>query len=402
MGNVGAAPLRMLVVDDDPQILRAVGRTLRASGHEVDLATRGGDAIERIGCAPYDVVLSDIAMPGMDGVALLHAIREKDLHVPVVLVTGEPTVNTAVQALELGAFRYLTKPVAPGELEQTVVTAARMYRMAQFKLAASTLLGHSPRLGADRVGLEASFQRALATLWMAYQPIFDVSAGRVYGFEALLRTKEASLRDPLAVLDAAERLSRLDELGQLVRAHTATDLRDSLQGSLLFVNLHVRDLLDDELFDERSPLSRLAENVVLEITERSSLCAVRDVRTRVARLRDLGFRIALDDLGAGYAGLTSFALLEPDYVKLDMDLVRDIHHSRTKQKIIASMARLAKDMGIHVIAEGVGSAAEQDVVVELGCGLVQGYFLGKPARLDDRPLTDPHADPYLLPPALRR
>src|SRR6478609_6042476 len=173
MAHVDTAPLRMLVVDDDPEILRAVSRTLRAAGHEVDLAAQGTEAIERIGTHPYDVVLSDIAMPGMDGVKLLQAIRSKDLHVPVILVTGEPTVDSAVQALELGAFRYLTKPVAPGELQKAVLTAARMYRMAQVKLAAATLLGHSPRLGTDRVGLEASFQRALSTLWMAYQPIVD-------------------------------------------------------------------------------------------------------------------------------------------------------------------------------------------------------------------------------------
>ncbi len=381
MDGADTAPLRMLVVDDDPEILRAVGRTLRAAGHEVDVATQGTDALARIGVFPYDVVLSDIAMPGMDGVALLQAIRSRDLHVPVILVTGEPTVNSAVQALELGAFRYLTKPVAATELTTTVLTAARMYRMAQVKLAAAEFLGNSPRLGADRVGLEASFQRALSTLWMAYQPIVDATSGRVYGFEALLRTREPSLTGPLAVLDAAERLERLDEVGQLVRSHTASDMRAFLDGASLFVNLHVRDLLDEALFDEGAALSRRATHVILEITERTSLCSVPDVRTRIARLRDLGYRIALDDLGAGYAGLTSFALLDPDFVKLDMDLVRDVQHSRTKQKIIAAMVQLARDMGMHVIAEGVSSEAEQSAVVDLGCGLVQGYFLGKPAKL---------------------
>src|SRR6185295_4104906 len=112
----------------------------------------------------------------------------------------------------------------------------------------------------------------------------------------------------------------------------------------------------------------------------ASLDDVRDARAKVARLRELGFRIALDDLGAGYAGLTSFALLEPEFVKLDMSLVRDIHQSVTKQKIVGSMVRLCHDMGKEIIAEGVENREERDALVELSCDLLQGYFFAKPGK----------------------
>ena len=94
----------------------------------------------------------------------------------------------------------------------------------------------------------------------------------------------------------------------------------------------------------------------------------------------MGFRIAVDDLGAGYAGLTSFALLEPEIVKLDMTLVRDIHESATKQKLVKSMAALCKDMGMVVVAEGVETTAERDVLAGLGCDLMQGYLFAKPGK----------------------
>jgi EAL domain-containing protein (putative c-di-GMP-specific phosphodiesterase class I) len=97
-------------------------------------------------------------------------------------------------------------------------------------------------------------------------------------------------------------------------------------------------------------------------------------------LRELGFRIALDDLGAGYAGLTSFALLEPEFVKLDMSLVRDVHQNATKQKVIGSMVRLCHEMDKQIIAEGVESRDERDALVELGCDLLQGYFFAKPGK----------------------
>jgi EAL domain-containing protein (putative c-di-GMP-specific phosphodiesterase class I) len=114
--------------------------------------------------------------------------------------------------------------------------------------------------------------------------------------------------------------------------------------TLLFVNLHARDLMDEGLAAPSSPLASIASRVVLEITERASLDEVTDVRGTVTRLREMGFRIAIDDLGAGYAGLTSFAHLEPEFVKLDMTLVRDVHQSAVKQKLVRSMTKLCKDI----------------------------------------------------------
>jgi EAL domain-containing protein (putative c-di-GMP-specific phosphodiesterase class I) len=120
--------------------------------------------------------------------------------------------------------------------------------------------------------------------------------------------------------------------------------------------------------------------VVLEITERSSLDRVADLPSKVALLREIGFRIAVDDLGAGYAGLTSLALLEPEIVKLDMTLVRDVHQSPTRQKLIRSMTSLCRDMGMLVVAEGVETLAEREALRELGCDLLQGYLFAKPGK----------------------
>ena len=138
------------------------------------------------------------------------------------------------------------------------------------------------------------------------------------------------------------------------------------------------DLTDPALSDPESPLSKIAHRVVLEITERSSLDEVRDARRRVAALREMGFRIAVDDLGAGYAGLSSFTLLEPEIVKLDMSLVRDIHVTSTKQKVVRSMTALSKDMGMIVVAEGVETTEERDCLLDLGIDLLQGFLFAKP------------------------
>src|SRR5262249_56020690 len=114
----------------------------------------------------------------------------------------------------------------------------------------------------------------------------------------------------------------------------AKTLDEQAMTSLLFINLHAMELDDDSLMSAAAPLSRHAARVVLEVTERAPLEKIRDVTGRVAQLRALGYRIAVDDLGAGYAGLTSFAHLEPEVVKVDMSLIRGIDRSPMKQKLL--------------------------------------------------------------------
>jgi EAL domain-containing protein (putative c-di-GMP-specific phosphodiesterase class I) len=123
-----------------------------------------------------------------------------------------------------------------------------------------------------------------------------------------------------------------------------------------------------------------ANRVVLEITERASLERVKDVKAKLSELRRIGFRIATDDLGAGYAGLTSFATLEPEFVKLDMSLVRDIDRNHTKEALVRSMASVCKELGMMVVAEGVETPQECDRLVALGCDFLQGYLLAKPGK----------------------
>ncbi len=369
----------VLVVDDEPELLRGVSRGLKLQGYSVTEARNGEEAVQHLSRRAFDVVVSDIVMPGMGGIQLLKEVRQHDLHVPVVLMTGEPAVSTAVQALEYGAFHYLTKPVESEALDTIVQKAVRMHRMARVKQQAAELLGHAGALGTDRAGLEASFDRAMSSMWMAYHPIIDVTKKTIFGYEALLRSTEPSLPHPGAVIDAAMRLGRLESLGRAIRSLASEPIPSDADFSL-FVNLHVTDLTDPSLSDPESPLSKIAHRVVLEITERSSLDEVKDARRRVAALREMGFRIAVDDLGAGYAGLSSFTLLEPEIVKLDMSLVRDIHVTSTKQKVVRSMTTLSKDMGMIVVAEGVETREERDCLVDLGCDLLQGFLFAKPGR----------------------
>jgi EAL domain-containing protein (putative c-di-GMP-specific phosphodiesterase class I)/CheY-like chemotaxis protein len=371
---------RILVVDDEPALLRAYTRALTRDGYEAEGATDGVRAKELLAESRFDVIISDVCMPGMDGLELLRAVRRIDVDVPVILVTGAPTSRGAGEAVESGALLYLVKPVEFRALLQVVEHAIRLHRIARLKRDAMAHLGATDGMVGDRTGLEVRFESALASIWIAYQPIVSWKTREVYGYEALLRSNEPLLATPGAVIDAAERLGRLPQLGRTIRDRVASKIDETPGDAAIFVNLHPHDLADETLFAPDSPLSRAASRVVLEITERASLDEFKDVTTRIADLRDLGFRIAIDDLGAGYAGLTSFAQLQPEVVKLDMSLVRDVHKEPVKRKLIAAMTSLCSEMGMLVVAEGIECVEERDTLAEAGCELMQGYLFAKPGR----------------------
>jgi EAL domain-containing protein (putative c-di-GMP-specific phosphodiesterase class I) len=368
------------MVEDEVMLLRVLSRCLERAGFNVEPAQSGLRATELLAHETFDAVVTDVSMPGLSGVDVLRAARARDLEVPVLLMTGAPDVNSAAEAVHYGACEYVVKPFRPERLEQLVRRAVGLNRMAKAKREAMHALGIGHAEAGDRAGLEVTLTRALDSMWMAYQPIVESNGGALFAYEALLRSDEPALPNPEAILDAAEKLGRLEDVGRAVRQKAPEPIESAPPPALLFVNLHATDLTDTTLDSPTSPLTAIAPRVVLEITERAALPDAKDVRRAVARLREKGFRIAIDDLGAGYAGLSTFATLEPEFVKLDMSLVRNVHSSSVKQKLVGSMSALCRDMGIAVVAEGIEVVEERDAIIELGCELLQGYLFARPAR----------------------
>ena len=373
---------RILLAEDDAVLRRSYVRLLSHAGYAVVDVEDGGAAASRLRDGGFDALVTDISMPGVDGMELLALAREADADLPIVLITASPTVATAVRAIERRVLRYLIKPFAAEELENALGDAMRVRRLATVKRAAETLVRDEARRAAASA---TAFTDTLEKLWMAYQPIFSCGGGatnpqRLYAYEALVRS-DGALKNPAQILQTAEALDRLHDLGRVVRRRVATRAAGNGDGDVFFfVNLHPRDLVDDELYDRAAPLSRVASRVVLEVTERDSLEGVDGLATRLEKLRALGYRIALDDLGAGYAGLASFIELRPEIVKLDMALIRGLDTDKARHAIVANLRTLCVELGCLVVAEGVETAGEREALVNLGFQLLQGYHLGRPQR----------------------
>ncbi len=365
-GAAGPCRHRVLLVEEDRALLESYTDLLLGNGYDVAVAcsSRAAERLLRARGTLFDAVLVEATAAGRASV--VRAASEAGPGVPVILVPGGACSGVSEASGDTETAVPLVRPSSNPELLRCVENLTRLRRLGADP-------SHAEISSEGRHELETRMTRALERLYMTYQPIIRVRDGSVFGWEALLRTDEPTLPGALPFLELGERLGRVRELSRTVRGSVARTA-GKVRGFMFFVNLHHDDLLDEELYAPGSALAICAAEVVLEITERRPIEGVPGLAERLARLRRLGFRIALDDLGAGYSGLDSLALLQPDFVKLDRGLVAGLHQDAAKRQRIASILDLCRDSGQTVIAEGVEKAAERSALSELGCDLMQGFF----------------------------
>jgi EAL domain-containing protein (putative c-di-GMP-specific phosphodiesterase class I) len=256
--------------------------------------------------------------------------------------------------------------------------------MAESEVATLQRYLRMTRYGADRiindpVSTAHQFGKALEFLHTVYQPIVRAQDRSLFAYEAFIRTRHSTLTDPIQLLTAAELLGRTKELGRAVRQCVATTLdRHPERLEPIFLSLHPSDLDSSILCTAHDPLYRFASRVVFEVTERSAFFQPGGLAEELAALRSTGYRIALDDLGEGYAGLSWLAQLQPEVAKIDMSLVRDIHESKLKREIVRSLVAVCRRSRITLVADGVETLQEAQVLCDLGCDLLQGNFFARP------------------------
>jgi EAL domain-containing protein (putative c-di-GMP-specific phosphodiesterase class I)/CheY-like chemotaxis protein len=246
-----------------------------------------------------------------------------------------------------------------------------------------------------RSRLRREFEQVMAggLLTCVYHPIVNLNDFEAIGFELLSRGPvESELHRPDALFDIARSEGRVTELDRLCR-RTACAAGGSLPpGSLRFVNtepvtmfLHSHGDSFVQEFVEVTPSSQRGLTVI-EITENTVIDDFDRMRDIVRKLRAHGFRVAIDDAGAGYAGLQTMVEIEPDFIKLDMSLIRGLDKSVVKQKLVRTLRDFCREAAITLIAEGIETRKQLDVLRELGVSHGQGFLFGLPGA--DRPLRE--------------
>ncbi len=218
-----------------------------------------------------------------------------------------------------------------------------------------------------------------------FQPVVDLFGGQVWGYEFLSRGRPP-VESASELFDRAERMGVLWELEELCRDSTLKTLPRVIDSEerRVFVNVTPSVFLDERFPSSfnRSIVEQMgvrSSQVIIELTERQEVSDYGLLSRRVEQMKEQGFRIAIDDLGAGHSGLIMLASCIPDYIKLDMALIRDIHEEPRKQHIVRSMVGLASQVESRIIAEGVETRQELETLMRLGIRFVQGYLFAKPS-----------------------
>jgi EAL domain-containing protein (putative c-di-GMP-specific phosphodiesterase class I) len=220
------------------------------------------------------------------------------------------------------------------------------------------------------------------------QPVLDLQRGGRLGFEALSRGPQGTpLHDPVKLFEAAAAADLVFELDRHCHRHALRSAGALPAPDRLFVNVVPASMYDpdfrgSELIRLLEGLGLPPERIVLEVSEQYAILNYTLFVEALQNFREMGFSIAVDDVGAGYSGLEKIAHLNPRYLKFDMQLVRDIDRSHVKREMARALKTFADKMDSQIIAEGIEREGEQQACVDLGIDFGQGYLLARPAPLE--------------------
>lgn len=377
---------RVLVVDDDPSMRLAVTASLEPDGFTIVSAGSVEEATNVAKEWAFDAALVDYLLDGEadaaspvaagGGLRVLADLRESQPQCLRILMTGHADFPMIVEAVNRGeVLRVLQKPFNPTTLRSVVADAfASARRSAQVAYQQQSTLDLQ-----ERAMLEACIRERLLDL--AVQPIVLASDGHdIVAFEALLRSRHPVLNTPSELLRVAERHQSVGELGREVFRLAVPIVAQIPENTSLFINIHPLQLLDRvALLRDMGPLGPFANRITIEITERREWSDIPGWEQTIRAISDLGFSVAIDDLGAGYSSLSMLADLQPRYIKLDMALIRNIDQEPRKQRLVQLMATFADATNANLIAEGVETPEEAETLLACGTHLLQGFYFGRPS-----------------------
>jgi EAL domain-containing protein (putative c-di-GMP-specific phosphodiesterase class I)/CheY-like chemotaxis protein len=439
--NIDGDCSRILVIDDKPVIHQAFqkifGRGLSRSGptqpaFQLDFALKGRQGVELVRRAlqerhPYAMVFVDAA-PDWDVVEAITHLWEQDPDVQIVLCTEHSDDSWKHAREVLGhADRFMTlkKPFSSGEVLQIAESLAQQWRLArqercrlqdlerrinernrdlQVMQSIDTQLDSANRQTKSlrepqtqipqRRDLEPDLQRALRDheLTMHYQPLVEIATRRVVSFEALVRWQHPKLGliTPGEFIPVAEASGLMAPLGEFVLRSVCEQVvawtQEQLPVVRVAVNLSpaqlesqcIRVLVRSILHETRAQPQQLA----FELTGSTLLKYAPKHGKALQGLRDDGVRIAIDDFGTGCSLLSYLKQLPVDTLKIDRSLIRQLDTNGSDEAIVAAIVALARSFGLEVVAEGVETPGQLQILAHHGCEVAQGFYFSRPLPAD--------------------
>ena len=379
--TISRSDLKVLIVDDNKFTINLVKRILDQLEIDSPLeANDGATALERLDEAAVDVIVCDLKMPGMDGVEFLRHLSRHESHPAVILLSGmdKSVLKTAEQLGQAHGLRILgtvPKPVKREPLEALLEKAGAGVQ-ERSRAAIESLTPEEIRMGHEGGSVE-----------LVFQPKVSIVTREMVGVETLLRWRDAErgLMDPGTVVPVAEESGLINALTETIirkaMAQCGAWRADGLDFKIE-VNVSMYDLdrydFPDFVVDTAEAEGVDPSSVVLEVTESRLMTDIAMPLEILTRLRMKGVGLAIDDYGIGTSSLQQLKRIPFTELKLDREFVAGALQDDETRAMLVSSVGLGKDLELLVIAEGVETQTEWDLVASLGVDVVQGYFVARP------------------------
>jgi len=364
----------LLLIDDDRDFLEMMRFVFENANYRVLIAPSPEDGLAKAREAHPDLIVLDLNMPKMSGHEVCKTLKGDvaTLPIPVIMLTSQKETLDKVQAFNLGVSDYIGKD-AP--FEEILV---RVRSVIKRSYPETSLLSKQERDNRIMELRQIIDQKNVRTV---YQPIVNMKNRTPIGYEALARGPKATyFENPINLFTLATDSHMSFELDSLCLNLAVKRAEPFLKDSLLFLNADPAVILSEYLknleFLKNSPIP--PAQICIEISERTFISNFQEFARQLRILKPLGVMIVIDDLGEGYSSLKIIAELNPDFIKVDMSLVRGVDSDAVKQSLIRVICELTKQINSRLIAEGVETEAECQTLLTLGVELGQGYLFAKP------------------------
>ncbi len=385
--------LSVLLVDDDPRTLRLLTYLLEAIGiTEMHTAADGHEALSYLDNVPErpDLILTDLNMPGLDGVEFLRHLSMRGIASRIVLISGEnprilDTAKTLALVHDLSVIGTLQKPITQKALTEMLRQCLEFGTQAQRR-------DRGPITEQELV--EGLIERNGEPLQPVYQPTVSMKTGAPVGAEALVRWTHAKsgTLGPMCFIPLAERLGHTKYLTDLVTRKVMSEAAYWQSNGLdlrVSINLSVTVLkcldLPEFVIATAEATGLDPSKLTLEITESHLMDDFKESLETLARLRLKGVWLSIDDFGTGYSSMEQLKRVPFNEVKIDRCFVTGAAHDAEARAILESSIELGQRLGLVVVAEGVESREDWDLLDSLGCDVAQGYFISRPLEADALP-----------------
>lgn len=378
MPYAGINKRRVLIVDDDQSVTQMLTMLLAIKGYDVKIASSGSQAIAMASSLECDLILLDLVLPDLEGFEVCRRLKEEKStrHVPIIILSARYLFEDKVEGLYLGADDYVSKPFEHEELFARMEAVMRRRSFLAFD-----------QENEDGSSVIFELRKIIDGKLVVpfFQPIYLLNPFRLFGVEVLSRPDtQTMLANPELLFKAALQFGCYCDLEIIVWKKALAMIAEPLRGGKIFLNCNPY-LLEgpvflkiQSIFDEHK-IAR--KNVVLEITERSAISDFKTFYESMRRYRELGFQVAVDDVGGGYASLESIVEIRPEVVKIDGHIVSNLKKDAFKRSIIKFLVSFCKERHVLCVAEGIETKEDLDAVIDLGVDAGQGYYLCRPTPL---------------------